>query len=121
MNSKVVCPNCKKKHTLGTTWCGTCGSDIDECKDRVIRNFRGKRKTSKPRIFIYVSGGLIQNIVADQKVEVMVLDADVDGMEGGKTFKDAINGSTFEAREDWDHTDVEVSKKIVDHYFRQRS
>ncbi len=74
-----------------------------------------------PRLFIYVSGGIIQNIVADQKVEVMVLDADIDVMEGGKTFTDSINGSKFEAREAWDHTVVEVSKKTVDHYFSQRS
>lgn len=80
-----------------------------------------KALNKTPRLFIYVSGGLIQNIVADQKIEVMVLDADVDGMEGGKTFTDSINGSKFEAREAWDHTAVEVSKKIVDHYFRQRS
>ena len=74
-----------------------------------------------PRLFIYVSGGMIQSIVADQKVEVMVLDADVDGIEGGKTFKDQCEGWEFEAREAWDHTEVEVNKNTVDHYFAQRS
>jgi len=73
-----------------------------------------------PRVFIYVSGGVIQNVMADTKVDVMVLDADVEGMDGPKvkTYKDSIDGSLFQAREAWDK--VIVNKKVVNHYFSQR-
>jgi hypothetical protein len=74
---------------------------------------------STPRLFVYVRGGVIQTVIADQKVEIMVLDGDVEGLEGEdiKTYKDTAK-EMFNARKAWDK--VEVNKKVVDHYFSQR-
>lgn len=69
------------------------------------------------RIWIYVEGGVIQNIVADKSVKAMVLDGDVEGIDWFEEYKDC-NGQKFDAREAWD--DVIVDKIIVDHYFSQR-
>jgi hypothetical protein len=76
-----------------------------------------KKGVKKPRIFIHVEGGVIQDIISDTKLDVMVLDADVEGMDGYKEYKD-MDDDTFNAREAWGK--VDVNKKVVDHYFKQR-
>jgi hypothetical protein len=89
-------------------------SAIKTLAKKVLKNVQ-----NNPRLFVYVRGGVIQTVIADQKVEVMVLDGDVDGLEGEdiKTYKDTAK-EMFNARKAWDK--VEVSKKVVDHYFSQR-
>ena len=72
----------------------------------------------KPRIFIYVEGGLIQSIISDTDVDIMVLDGDTDGLDGCKKYTNYPDNTEFEAREAWD--DTEINKNIVDHYFNQR-
>ena len=72
----------------------------------------------KPKVYIYVEGGVIQSILADQPVDLLVLDGDIDGLEDGeyKEWKD-LRDHTFEARRAW--AEAEVSKKAALHFFNQ--
>jgi hypothetical protein len=71
----------------------------------------------KPRIYIYVEGGIIQSIIADQPVDLLVLDGDVEGDEDEKEWKDYPDGDPFTARKAW--AEVDVSRKCVNHMFNQ--
>lgn len=71
----------------------------------------------KPKIFIYVEGGLIQSIISDSPIDALILDGDTDGIERTKKYTEP-DGTEFEAREAYD--EVEINKKATDHYFKQK-
>lgn len=73
-----------------------------------------------PRIFMYLEGGVVHSIVADQPVDIMILDADCD--EGGEFVNSYIDcdGIKFDAvMLGGIGAEVEINPKIVDHYFKQ--
>ena len=80
-----------------------------------------KKLKKKPRLFVYVEGGIIQNIISDKKIDLLVLDGDIDGAETTKKFVDFHNGIKFDAIvTDWVEPE-EINKKAVNHYFKQRN
>lgn len=77
-----------------------------------------ERLGKPPKLYIYVEGGLIQTIMSDRKVDLMILDGDIDGCDETKQFK-YFDGDTFEAYEAY-RAEAEVDKEVVDHYFKQK-
>jgi hypothetical protein len=75
-------------------------------------------KKIKPRVWMYIEGGVLHEVVADSPVDIMVLDCDVDGLDGDriKTYKD-MSGEEFDALDL--RFKVDINKKVVDHYFKQ--
>ena len=74
------------------------------------------RPLGRPKVFVYVEGGIIQTILADQPIDILVLDGDVEGMDEHKTYTEP-DGTKFDAREASDG--ARVNKKAVEHYFKQ--
>ncbi len=62
------------------------------------------QKTPSPKIVIEIEGGLIQNITANVKAEVLILDADTEGGD-----EDAIREVTK-----WDGSKEEVYSRGID-------
>lgn len=78
-----------------------------------------KARKRPERMFIYVEGGLIQDITADGSMDILVLDGDTDGLDDVGKYID-MGGDEFKARKAWEnHPDN--NKKIVDHYFDQQA
>jgi hypothetical protein len=75
-------------------------------------------KQKKPRVYIYVEGGVVQGVYTDSPVDVMILDGDVEGSDDYKEYKCYRSPDTLEAHEVV--TEAEQNKKLVDHYFKQR-
>ena len=86
-----------------------------------------KQKTSKPaikkpknRVLIFVEGGVIKNIITDNKdMDVFVMDCDTEGSDEYQTYRD-LEGNNFDAIDSFDKKAITVNTKIVDHYFGQR-
>ena len=77
------------------------------------------QETRNPRVVIEVEGGLIQNITANVKTEVLVLDADTEGGDEDRIkeitnwdgSKEEVNSRGIE--------EPEVLPEYVDFYFNQ--
>ena len=88
---------------------------MPKIKSKVV--WRSNQK--KSRVYIYVEGGVVQSVYTDSPVDVMILDGDVEGCDDYKEYKCYRSPDTLEAREVV--TEVVQNKKLVDHYFKQRS
>jgi hypothetical protein len=71
---------------------------------------------ANPKVFVYVEGGVIQTILSDQPIDILVLDGDVEGIDGYETYTEP-DGTSFQARIGSDG--ALVNKKAVKHYFKQ--
>ncbi len=74
-----------------------------------------------PRIIIVVQGGVVQEVLADQPVEALLIDHDVE-QSSGQSGEGVTVIDTFgeEMQVNFGEYAVDVNPQAVNHYFNQR-
>ncbi|RLG45578.1 MAG: hypothetical protein DRN81_01285 [Thermoproteota archaeon] len=90
----------------------------DEEYAKFLEKILTERGENKPRLFIYVEGGVIQTISSTVPTELLVLDGDVDGIDDFHNYED-IDGDSFQARVAWSRL-ADFNERITNHYFDQQ-
>ncbi len=73
-----------------------------------------------PRIVIVVQGGVVQEVLADQPVEALLIDHDVEfssGQSGEGVIVTDLSGEEMQVN--FGGYAVDVNPQAVDHYFNQ--
>lgn len=73
-------------------------------------------KIETPTVFINLSGGVIQEILADTEIHHIIIDEDTEGAESAVTIKD-IDNTNMKV---WlNKGKTEINKKVVNHFKKE--
>jgi len=94
---------------------------INYMEIRAVKDSKGKVKyitqVSRPRVILFVDGGVVQEIYSDYKVDVAIVDYDTEGGGDVRSLR-CMNGEWQDAYIHGGKICVK-KKKVVDHYWKQ--
>ncbi len=75
-----------------------------------------------PRVIIVVQGGVVQEVIADQPVDALLIDHDVEqssGQNGEGSIVTDLSGEKMQVN--FGILPVTFSPQLVEHYFKQKA